>query len=90
MIRKKRLPRAGERVRVGRRLITVPGVPSTTDPNPVAPTRQAGDGDPERPTDELSEELIRMMKAATMHGEGPGWFGDRITLAKSPPIGLGL
>ena len=33
MIRKRRLPGAGERVKVGRRLITVPGVASMTDPN---------------------------------------------------------
>ena len=64
MIRKKRLPKAGERVKVGRRLITVPGVTSMTDPGPVAPTTKAGAGEPERPTDEPSEELIRMMKAA--------------------------
>ena len=64
MAGKKRLPRAGDRVKVGRRLITVPGVPSMTDPGPVAPTTKAGDEKSERPTDELSEELTRMLKAA--------------------------
>lgn len=64
MIRKKRLPRAGERVKVGQRLITVPGVTSMTDPGPAAPTTKAGDGESERPTDELTEELTRMIKAA--------------------------
>ena len=64
MTGKKRLPRAGERVKIGRRLITVPGVTSMTDPGPVAPTTKAGDGELEKPTDELSEELTRMMKAA--------------------------
>ena len=63
MAGKKRLPRAGDRVKVGRRLITVPGVPSMTDPGPVAPTTKAGDG-AEKPTDEQTEELTRMMKAA--------------------------
>jgi hypothetical protein len=36
MIRMRRLPGAGERVKVGRRLITVPGVTSMTNPNPAA------------------------------------------------------
>ncbi len=63
MAGKKRLPRAGDRVKVGRRLITVPGVPSMTDPSAVAPTTKDGDG-AEKPTDELSKELTRMMKAA--------------------------
>lgn len=64
MTRRKRLPRAGERVKVGRRLITVPGVLSMTDPGPVAPATKTGDGGLEKPTDELPEELTRMMKAA--------------------------
>jgi hypothetical protein len=63
-MRKKRLPRAGERVKVGRRLFTVPGVTSMTDPNPVAPTRTSGDGESEKPTDELTEELTRTVKVA--------------------------
>jgi len=45
-MKKKRLPRAGERVKVGRRVLTVPGV------------------EPEKPTDDLSEELTRTVKAA--------------------------
>jgi hypothetical protein len=64
MIRKRRLPRAGERVKVGRRLVTVPGVTSMTDPRSVAPTTKPGDGESERPTDELTEELTRTVKAA--------------------------
>ncbi|HEY4170656.1 MAG TPA: hypothetical protein VGM96_27930 [Reyranella sp.] len=61
---KKRLPRAGERVKVGRRLVMVPGVKSMTDPDPVAPATTADGAEPEKPTDELSEELTRMVKAA--------------------------
>ncbi|CAN5144998.1 hypothetical protein BH10PSE6_BH10PSE6_44840 [soil metagenome] len=64
LMKKKRFPRAGERVKVGRRLVTVPGVRSMTDPDPVAPTTKSGVGEPERPTDELSEELTRTVKAA--------------------------
>ena len=64
MSRKKRLPRACERVKVGRRLITVPGVASMTDPGPVAPAAEAGGAEPERPADEPSEEVTRMIKAA--------------------------
>ena len=60
MMRKKRLPGAGERVKVGRRWFTVPGVTSMTDPNPVAPTSKSGDGESEKPTDELT----RTVKAA--------------------------
>jgi hypothetical protein len=63
-MKKKRLPRAGERVKVGRRLVTVPGVRSMTDANPVAPATKAGDDKPEKPSDELSEKLTRMVKAA--------------------------
>ena len=64
MIRKKRLPGAGERVKVGGRWFTVPGVPSMTDPDPVAPTTKSGDGASEKPADELTEELTRAVKAA--------------------------
>ena len=61
---KKRLPRAGERVKVGRRLITLPGVRSMTGPDPIAPATKSDSGEPEKPTDELSEELARKIKAA--------------------------
>ena len=61
---KKRLPRAGERVKVGRRWIMLPGVRSMTDADPVAPTTKPGVVEPDTSTDELSEELTRMMKAA--------------------------
>jgi hypothetical protein len=57
---KKRLLRAGERVRVGRRLVTVPGVTPMTDSAPVAPATKPGVGE----TDELSEELTRTIKSA--------------------------
>ena len=61
---KKRLPGAGERVKVGRRLLTLPCVRSMTDPDPVAPATTPGDGEPEKPTDEPSEELTRTLKKA--------------------------
>jgi len=60
----KRLPGAGERVKVGRRLVTVPGERSMTDPEPVAAAPKPGVGESEKPTDELSEELTRTIKAA--------------------------
>jgi len=63
MIKTKRPLRAGDRVKVGRRLITVPGVASMTDPSPVAPTKP-GDGESEKQADELTEELNRAIKAA--------------------------
>ncbi len=61
---KKRLPGAGERVKVGWRLVALPGVRSMTAPEPVAPAAKPGVGEPERPADEPSEELTRMVKAA--------------------------
>lgn len=61
---KKRLPRAGERIRVGRRLVTLPGVRSMTDADPLAPATRPGVDEPETPSDGLSEEVARMMKAA--------------------------
>ena len=62
-MKKKRLPRAGERVKVGRRLFTVPGVASMTDPNAIAPPTKSGDGKSNKPADELTEELTRTVKA---------------------------
>ena len=62
MIRKRRLPGAGERVKVGRRLITVPGVTSMTNPTPAAAAPKPAEL--EKPTDELTEELTRTVKAA--------------------------
>ena len=62
-MRKKRLPKAGERVKVGRRLVTLPGVQSMTS-DPVAPATKPGDGELDKPTDELSEELTRIIKKA--------------------------
>ena len=62
-MRKKRLPGAGERVKVGRRLVPLPGVRSMTSDS-VAPAPKAGDGKREKPTDEPSEELTRTIKKA--------------------------
>jgi len=62
-MRKKRLPGAGERVKVGRRLVTLPGVRSMTRPDPGAPATQPP-GEPEKSTDEPGEDLIRTIKAA--------------------------
>ena len=52
MIKKRRLPGAGERVKVGRRLITLPGVTAMTESTRPATTPR--DGESERPTDELT------------------------------------
>ena len=62
MIKKRRLPGAGERVKVGRRLITLPGVTAMTES--TRPATQPSDSESERPTDELTEELARTVKAA--------------------------
>ena len=63
-----RKPNAGKRVKVGRRLLALPGVRSMTDPDPVAPAIKPGTGpdagEPDKPTDELNEELTRMIKTA--------------------------
>ncbi len=64
MTRKRRLPGAGERVKVGRRLITVPGVTSMTKSTPLAPATKPGDSGLEEPTAELTEDLARTVKAA--------------------------
>ena len=62
MIKKRRLPGAGEQVKVGRRLITLPGVTAMTES--TGPATKPGDSESETPTDELSEELARTVKAA--------------------------
>ncbi len=59
-----RRPNAGKRVKVGRRLLALPGVRSMTDPDPVAPATKPGAGESDKPTDELNEELTRMIKTA--------------------------
>jgi hypothetical protein len=59
-----RKPKAGERVKVGRRSLVLPGVRSMTDPDPVVPATKPGAGEPEKPTEELSEELTRAIKSA--------------------------
>ena len=63
-MRKKRLPKVGERVKVGGRWVTVPGVRPMADSDPVSRATKVGVGEADAPTDELSEELIRMIKAA--------------------------
>ena len=57
-------PNAGKRVKVGRRLLVLPGVRSMTNPDPVAQATKPGAGEPDKPTDELDEELTQMIKAA--------------------------
>jgi hypothetical protein len=52
------------RVKVGRRLLVLPGVRSMTNPDPVAPATKPGDVEPNKPTDELNEELTQTIKAA--------------------------
>ena len=61
---KQRLPRPGERVKVGRRLLVVPGVKSMSDRDPVVPAPTPAGGESEKPADEPSEELTRTIKAA--------------------------
>lgn len=62
-MRKRRLPEAGKRVN-GRPPIAMPGVPVMADPDQAAPATKPGDGERERPADELTEELTRTVKAA--------------------------
>lgn len=59
-----RRPNAGKRVKVGRRLLALPGVRSMTDPDPVAPATKPGAGEPDKPTDEPDEKLTQMIKTA--------------------------
>jgi hypothetical protein len=59
-----RKPKAGERVKVGRRFLVLPGVRSMTNPDPVVPATKPGAGEAGKPTEELSEEFTRTIKAA--------------------------
>ena len=59
-----RKPKAGERVKVGRRFLTLPGVRSMTNPDPVAPATKPGAGEPEKPADELNDRITQTIKAA--------------------------
>jgi hypothetical protein len=52
------------RVKVGRRLLVLPGVRSMTNSDLVAPATKPGDVEPNKPTDELNEELTQTIKAA--------------------------
>jgi hypothetical protein len=51
-----------ERMKVGRRLLAVPGVPSVTGPDSSAPATTPPAGEAE--ADELDEKLTRTIKAA--------------------------
>jgi hypothetical protein len=59
-----RKPKAGERVKVGRRFIALPGVRSMTNSDSVAPATKLGAGEAEKPTDELNEVVTQTIKAA--------------------------
>ena len=59
-----RKPKAGERVKVGRRFLALPGVRSMTNPDPVGPATEPSAGEQEKPTDELNEKLTQTIKAA--------------------------
>jgi hypothetical protein len=61
---RKRPPGPGDGVKIGRRLVTLPGMRSPRDTVPAAPTKKSDSGEPEQLADELSEELIRTIKAA--------------------------
>ncbi len=51
-------------VKVGRRIVTPPSVKSMTDSEPAAPAAQPGQEDAKKPTDEPSDDIIRIIKAA--------------------------
>jgi hypothetical protein len=51
-------------VKVGRRLVTMPGVTSMTKSNRATPVTNPVDSKLEEQTDELTEELTGMVKAA--------------------------
>ena len=59
-----RKPRAGERVKVGRRFLALPGVRSMTNRDPVAPATKPGADEPEKPTDELNDRVTQTIKKA--------------------------
>jgi hypothetical protein len=90
MIRKRRLPGAGERVKVGRRLIAVPGVTSMTNPNPAAfgafKTTRVGDMTPgpgrSRPTTEYDGAGVRKANEPTNGSDKRG--GEKLENAYVP------
>ena len=60
--------KAGERVRVGRRTISVPNVPSMTDPDgppdePTQPSEPAGDSDQQPPVDRNAVQYLDRVRA---------------------------
>ena len=57
---KRRLPKAGQKLKIGGKLVEVPGVASMTDGQAAEPR---GDK-PDKPADELLEDLKRVVKAA--------------------------
>ena len=59
-----RKPKAGERVKVGRRFLALPGVRSMTDPDPVAPATKPGAGGPDKPADEPDDGVTQTIKKA--------------------------
>jgi len=61
----KGLPRkAGERVRVGRRVIRAPSVPSMTDPDrPAGGDESAGEADPQPPIDRSAVQYLDRVRA---------------------------
>ena len=59
-----RRPKPGERVKVGRRLLTLPGVRSMTEPDPVAPATKPGADEPEKPSDEPNDGVTQTIKKA--------------------------
>ena len=59
-----RKPKAGERVKVGRRFLALPGVRSMTNPDPVAPATKPGAGEREKPTDEPNDSVTQTIKKA--------------------------
>jgi hypothetical protein len=63
-----RKPKAGQRVKVGRRLLALPGVRSKTNPDPVVPAIKPGGREPEKPTEELNEELTQTRIAVSPVG----------------------
>lgn len=53
-----------KRVKVGRRVLALPGVKSMTDADPASPATKPAEGESAKPTDEPSDDLTRMIKAA--------------------------
>ena len=63
-MKKQRLQGSGQRARGGRRILATPVVRSMTEFDPVTPRAKQDGDEPEKPVEALSEDLIRMIKAA--------------------------